>query len=313
MSLQLLDRIPSQITVAIEQAVLETVAYSDIFEYPLRAEEIHRYLPLRVSLDDLRPALDSGITALGSENGYYFLKGRDSLVARRAIREAASRAALKRAHLFGRILGRLPFVRMVALTGSLAVLNLDESGDMDYMLVAAPGRVWTARGFAVLFGRLTARVGSVLCPNLIVSENALAWGQRDLYSARELCQMVPITGARLYARLRRINDWTEDLLPNAWGPPPLARPSSERRRFLQIAEEWALRGSLGERIESWEMRRKISRLSRQAGRGVETRFDADVCQGNFQHHGAQTRQALRERLTQLGIDSPLSMLPSDSK
>ncbi|HEX8991551.1 MAG TPA: hypothetical protein VF784_07710 [Anaerolineales bacterium] len=313
MSFQLLDRVRSQITIAIEQAVLETVAYSDVFDYPVRAEEIHRYLPLRVSLDELRHALDSGMTALGHENGYYFLKGRDSLVATRSIREAISRPAWKRAQLFGRILGGLPFVRMVALTGSLALLNSEESGDMDYMLVAAPGRVWTARGFAVLFGRLTARVGSVLCPNLIVSENALAWGQRDLYSARELCQMVPITGASLYTRLRRINDWTEDLLPNGWGPPALARPISERRRVLQITEEWALRGSLGARIETWEMRRKISRLSRQAGRGVETRFDAEVCQGNFQHHGAQTRQAVRERLAQLGIDSPLSMFTSDSK
>jgi hypothetical protein len=213
----------------------------------------------------------------------------------------------------GRILGGLPFIRMVALTGSLAVLNSEESGDLDYMLVAAQGRVWTARGFAILFGRLTARMGYVLCPNLIVSENALEWTQRDLYSARELCQMVPVTGTSVYARLRRINRWTELLLPNASSPPPLARLLRERRSLLQSVEEWPLRGGLGDRIESWEMRRKISRLSRQAGVGAETRFDAEVCQGNFQHHGAQTRRALRERLAGLGIDSPLLPPTSDPR
>ncbi len=313
MSLPLLDDLPAPITMPLEQAVLETVAYSDVFDYPLRVEEIHRYLPLCMSLDELTAALEQGIAGLDHTRGYYFLKGRDTLVSVRSAREGTSRPALQRAVLFGRLLGGLPFVRMVALTGSLALLNADESGDLDYMLVARPGRVWTARGFAVLLGRLTARLGSVLCPNLIVSEHALAWGQRDLYSARELCQMVPITGASTYKRLRHINDWTEPLLPNAWGPPSLAGFIPEGRRFLQAAEELPLRGSLGGRIESWEMGRKISRLSRQPGAGVETRFDAEVCQGNFQHHGAQTRQALRERLAQLGIDSPLSGLTPDSK
>ena len=313
MSFQLLDRVPAPIAIPLEQAILETVAYSDVFDYPLGLEEIRRYLPVSVSLNDLKAALERGITALGHEGGYYFLNGRDSLISVRSNRAVISGPPLKRAFRFGRILGGLPFIRMVALTGSLALLNAEESGDLDYMLVTKPGRVWTARGFAVLFGRLTARMGSVLCPNLIVSENALDWEQRDLYSARELCQMVPITGAGIYTRLRRINEWAEDLLPNAGGPPPLTRAIHEGQRLLQRAEELPLLGRLGERTESWEMRRKISRLTRQAGVGVETRFDAEVCQGNFQHHGAQTRQALRERLAQLGIDTPLSPVTSESK
>ena len=36
--------------VSMERAVLETLAYSDIFDFPLRIEEIHRYLSLPVDL-----------------------------------------------------------------------------------------------------------------------------------------------------------------------------------------------------------------------------------------------------------------------
>jgi hypothetical protein len=67
--------------------------------------------------------------------------------------------------------------------------------------------------------------------------------------------------------------------------------------------EWPLHGALGERLETWEMNRKIQRLTHQVGFGIETRFTAEVCQGNFQHHGAQTRQAVHERLAQLESDS----------
>ena len=34
---------------------------------------------------------------------------------------------------------------MVALTGSLALLNSEASADLDYMLVATQGRVWIER------------------------------------------------------------------------------------------------------------------------------------------------------------------------
>ena len=52
---------------------------------------------------------------------------------------------------------------------------------------------------------------------------------------------------------------------------------------------------------SGEMKRKIKRLTHQAGYGVETMFNADICQGNFNHHGLQTKEAYRQRLANLGL------------
>ncbi len=194
MSTQLLEKTAPRLALPLEQAIVETLAYSDVFDFPLRAEEIHRYLPLQVTLADVQATLDRGMPAVESKRGYYFLSGRGGLVSIRLMREAISRPAFKQAMRIGRIHGGLPFIRMVALTGSLAMLNSEEAADLDYMLVAAPGHIWTARGFALLFGRLTARRGLTLCPNLIVSERALQWEQHDLYSAREIGQMVPLAG-----------------------------------------------------------------------------------------------------------------------
>ena len=221
------------------------------------------------------------------------------------MRAAISAPAFRRAMQYGRILGRLPFIRMVALTGSLAMLNSDERGDLDYMLVAAPGRVWTARGFALLFGRLGARAHYTLCPNLIVSETALEWPAQDIYSAREICQMIPIAGQRTYERLRYENRWTDRFLPNATGVPGFIDSSMTDGSATQALAEWPLRSRLGDRVEAWEMGRKVRRLRRQPGFGAETRFDAEVCQGNFLHHGAHTRQAFQQRLATLPIDSAL--------
>jgi hypothetical protein len=298
-------------TYTLERAILETLAYFDIFDYPLRRDELFRYLH---GVRATQPFVDAGLQSAAirdhveSSDGYVFLAGRSDIIALREVRRGYFHRAMPRATSYGRILGRLPFIRMVAMTGSCAMQNGDSTADLDFLLVTAADRLWLGRAFAVLLGRLTAVKGDVLCPNVIISERALLWPQQELYAAHELTQMVPLAGAQMYARLREINSWALTFLPNASGSPSLATPDQKPGIPQQLAEN-ALKGKLGTRLENWEMRRKIARLTRQSNRDTETLFTADICQGNFDHHGELTRQAFRERLDALGLESPLP-LPS---
>jgi hypothetical protein len=285
----------------VERAILETLAYSDIFDYPLRLEEIHHYLPVRATTEELSDAL-SVSKQVGMKNDFCFLAGRDDIVDVRNEREMHSRKLLPYARRYGRLIGILPFVRMVALTGSLAVLNSSGDADFDYMLVAAPRRVWTARAFTLLLNRFTRRLGHTLCPNIIISEEALSWSTRDLYTARELCQMIPITGADVYQKLMKHNEWVREFLPNAWQT-SAAPKRGEASEFLKRLIELPLRGKLCNRFENWEMTRKIVRFSRQQGFGEETIFNAEMCQGNFDHHSKRTRDLLDQKIK--GFNSPL--------
>ena len=288
----------------ISRAVLQTVAYSDIFDYPLTAHEIHRYLTgLETSLEEVVRALgkDSFVTRT---DDYFTLPGREEIVALRRQREEHSRELLPRALHYGRMLGNLPYIRMVALTGSLSVMNVSENKDFDYMLVTVQGRVWTARAFALALNRLARLQGYTLCPNLIISETALKWSRKDLYSARELCQMIPISGFNMYQRLMEENKWVGDFLPNAYLECySLPAPSQRRAVAFQHFLEFLFRGKPGDRFEHWEMKRKITRFSSQAGFGEETIFNAEVCQGNFHHHRKWTQEIFNDHLRKLNLES----------
>ena len=286
-----------------KRAILEALAYSDIFEYPLRLEELHRYLPLPATKEEISESLAQLGEEIETKGGYYFLRGRDAIVDVRIARENHSRSLLPIAMKYGRLLGALPFIRMVALTGSLAVMNVSKNIDFDYMIVAVPGRVWTARALALLLNRITKKMGHVLCPNLIVAETALEWPLHDLYSARELYQMVPITGADVYQKLIDTNPWAGEFLPNAR---PKFRQEIEAYPFKSMLE-FAMRGRMGDRFERWEMARKIARFSRQEGFGEETIFSADVCQGNFHHHRKWTRDALEAKVAALEKEMAVSL------
>lgn len=294
---------PEHFSNEISQAVLQTLLYSDVFDFPLTAQEVHRFLHGKLATyDKVFQALSEDPRFIKKEN-YFTLIGREELVNIRKQRESRSRKLMPYALRYGRVLGSLPFVRMVALTGSLAVLNISTIADFDYLLVTHPGRLWMARAFALLFGRLTRRFGHTICPNLIISENCLEWHPHDLYSARELCQMIPITGKDVYRILMKTNEWVKEFLPNAilesGGSPP---NQQKRTSGFQKTLELSLRGNLGDRFEQWEMKRKIARFSKQEGFGEETVFTADLCQGNFDHHRSWTEKELQQRSSAFEIE-----------
>ncbi|MCC6501158.1 MAG: hypothetical protein IT313_12905 [Anaerolineales bacterium] len=289
----------SPASISLERAILEALAYSDIFGHPLRFDELHRYLPTRAGMEDLSSALTSLNGQIGKRGEYFFLARREEIVEIRKQRLARSKNLLPHALRYGRILGALPFIRMVALTGSLAVLNISKNADFDYMLVAAKGRVWTARAFALALNRLARLFGHTICPNLIVSESALEWPLHDLYSARELAQMIPIAGMDAYRRVMEVNAWARELLPNRSHDFSREYKATKVATTFQPFTEFLLRGNLGDKLERWEMTRKIARFSNQPGFGEETVFTAEVCQGNFHHHRKWTREIFEHKLSAL--------------
>ena len=68
----------------IEQAALRSVAYADVFEYPLQAAEVHRYLHGSSASPEVTAEALARCSAPGStlsyRDGYYTLPGREALV-----------------------------------------------------------------------------------------------------------------------------------------------------------------------------------------------------------------------------------------
>jgi len=288
---------PDNFSDRLSEAILHTVAYSDIFDYPLTAPEVHRYLTgVRASFEEVAQALEEG--PVMRTGGYFTLPDREGIVSVRAEREVRSRQLLPRAIRYGRLLGALPYIRMVALTGSLSMSNIEEGKDIDYLIVTAPNHLWTCRAFALLVACFARFEGIRLCPNYLITENALALVDRSLYAAHEMTQMIPLSGMEIYNRMRLMNAWTDDYLPNAQGLPEdfmVANAPSDFQHFLEfISNLFPVR-----LFERWEMNRKIEKLSREQSSSSESRFSEDVCKGHADRHGEKTDHELRIRLQNL--------------
>jgi hypothetical protein len=287
----------------LEWATLQAIAYADIFHFPLTPAEVHRYLVShRASLKEVQSLLANGRLVphtLARRDDYFALAGRETAFDVRRRRAEVAASLWPRAVRYGQIIGNLPFVRMVAVTGALSVDNVEPDADVDYLIVTAPGRLWLCRALVVAIVRLAARRGDPLCPNYFLSENALVLDERNLFTAHEVVQMVPLSGMSTYRRLRQLNSWTAEYLPNGDGPPRLANGTAFQTSTSKRAAEAMLRTPLFAPVEKWEMQRKVRKLNRQHPGAPEAAFSPDRCKGHFEGHGHRALDAFAERLQTL--------------
>jgi hypothetical protein len=206
---------------------------------------------------------------------------------------------LSSAYRYGNWFAAIPFVRMVALTGALAVRNpATLEDDFDYMLVTSKGRVWTARLFAVIVVRLVRLLGRELCPNYVLADNQLLQARQDTFIAHEIAQMQPIYGADLYRLMLQENAWAKAYLPNL----DAYEDRHEAALPLKKALEWLFGGWLGNRLEAWEFSRKSQKFAAETEReGSAAQIDQSQAKGHFKDNGHPILEQYYSRLREYGL------------
>ena len=137
---------------------------------------LHRYLVGQaLSHDQTVQVVDELVAAktLGRRGDVVYLAGREEVLDIYDERTQRATTMWADAEKWGRRIGRIPFVRMVAVTGGLAVDSVADHDDIDYFIVVRPGRLWLTRLMIIVLGRLADREDIELCPNFIVSNTKL--------------------------------------------------------------------------------------------------------------------------------------------
>jgi hypothetical protein len=201
-----------------ELAITRSVMYASLFDYPLMLDQLHYSLVesdltpaqiLRVyrDSDDLQAIVEY-------RDGFFFPVGHSDLVAERRHREARSHAFLRRYRKVLRLICAVPFTRMVALSGSVAHLNLERGGDLDLCIVTRGPHAWTVAVSVLLLTKLLGR-RRVVCANFVVSDEQLALDQQDLFTANQVIHLNPLIGPEVMHDFLAANPFVRRMYPNA--------------------------------------------------------------------------------------------------
>jgi hypothetical protein len=248
--------------------VLRSVTYAALFDYPLTLAQLHASLiGVRADADTVAEWWRTSAflqATIGHQDGVYFPSGRGDLRHTRTRREALSRDLLDRNHRILSVVAGMPFIRMVALSGSLAHLNAEASADLDLFVITAPHRVWSVTFFLLVIARLFGWRRR-LCLNYVVSEEALRVEPADLFSANQIIHLRPILGDDVFARFVDANPFVREIYPNfeaseqrlrPSGPPALRPSDRPLKSFFERVLSIGL-AQAAERAANWQSRDQV--------------------------------------------------------
>ena len=131
---------------ALEQAVIRTVAYFDMFEYPLTHWEVYLFLysedRKRCTLLDIEQTLEESVLLkkkLFFQDGFVGFAGKEKTIATRQRRYVGSHHKYHIVKRFVRLAKAVPFIDLIASCNNLAFSNAKKESDLDFFIVAKKG------------------------------------------------------------------------------------------------------------------------------------------------------------------------------
>ena len=115
----------------IERAILKTLVYSDIFDYPLSKDELWKFLTSgKIDKESFEELLkDNLIEKVNFRNSFYCLSGREEIIKTRIERKKESRKKIVVAKKIIKQLCCIPTIQFIGISGALSLENSEESGE----------------------------------------------------------------------------------------------------------------------------------------------------------------------------------------
>ena len=251
-----------------ESSVLKTLAYFDIFDYPIPSSEIRKFCGQKLTEDECIIAITELVTPgyIFKLDEYYSLWDNITIAEKRRRGNEQAKLLFPKAMSIGAFLYKFPYVRGVAISGSLSKDFADEKGDIDFFILTKANRLWVARTFMHLFKKLTYVFGKQhsYCMNYYLDETSLEITEKNIYTATEIKTLVPVAGSKTLELFFAKNSWTNEWLPNfqiSRGKIVDREPAG--KRFF----EWLLNNRLGESMDNYLCRLTTNRWLTKESRG----------------------------------------------
>jgi predicted nucleotidyltransferase len=252
--------------------ILSTLAYFDMWDYPLTYGEIFLFLENKYGQHDFTEALDQLIVnkLVFHFDRFYSLKNDYMIALKRNKANKKAAELINKAKEVGAFLIRFPFVRGIGISGSLSKNCADDNSDIDFFIITERNRLWLARTFMHMFKKLTFLVGKQhnYCMNYYIDEAQLQIVEKNIYTAIEVATIIPLEGDTTFESFYKKNAWMHDFLPNKCMRLATARPLKKswykafiERLFNNSFGNWLDNALMGITAGRWKKKTETKKLN----------------------------------------------------
>jgi hypothetical protein len=203
---------------SLEISILKVVTYFDVFSYPLTLDEIIFFLDQPATAKDISPVLKRLVKArqLYQFNNFYSVTNDNSLIKWRIKGNKLAASHIKKAMRVATFLSWLPYIRGIAISGSLSKNFADENSDLDFFIITASNRLWIVRILYSMLYKIVSVAGikNWFCLNYFIDELDLEVKEHNIFTAVEVSTLMPLKGATIFKDFFKANDWVYEYQPN---------------------------------------------------------------------------------------------------
>lgn len=233
----------------LRRQLLEVMAYFDVFKHPLHRNEIAFITGAdEESLNVLLQELTAGKVIFCSDHYFSMDAAVETLLGNRKICEERARAYLQKLEKYTKIIASFPFVRGIAVSGSLSKGIMHKDGDIDFFIITRPGRLWICRTLLIAYKKfrlLNSR--KYFCLNYFVDENNLEIRDKNIFTFMELLHLMPVfSEGETLQKFFKANEWMKEYFPSFQTP---VLPSATDISLQKSGSEKLFSGILGNRLE----------------------------------------------------------------
>lgn len=211
---------------------------------------------------------------------FYSLREDYSLVQRRREGNMRAKNMLKTAEKIAGFLSTFPFVKGVAVSGSLSKNFADENSDIDFFIITERNKLWLARTFMHCFKKIAIlfKKEDLFCMNYYIDEEMLQIKEKNIYTAIEIATLLPLRGIEIFKEFFKQNDWSKSYLPNH--SLRVSYVEETRNPFFKKTVEFIFRNSFGNLVDLLLMNisvllwKKKTRMGKLNKRGIVLSMDA---------------------------------------
>lgn len=250
--------------------ILNTLAYFDVFNYPLKADEILAFS--NISTDEFEKAmaiLDDLVKAelISTSSEFYALENVEPKAAKRIKGNLKAIKQLKLAGKIAKLISYFPYVVGVGLSGSLSKNYADENSDIDFFIITRSNRLWICRTFLILFKKVfLLNSYKYFCLNYFVDENNLEIKEQNIYTAVEISTLLPLVNSSIFDAIKQENSWVKKYLPHA---KYLAKSKCYQSSFIIPR----LNSTILNKVDTWLMNNTIKYWQKKFSNFDQGRFE----------------------------------------
>ncbi len=211
-----------------DNAIVNTLLYSDIFDFPLTEDELYYYLitDTKIPKSEFKKALERVLPSLTYQKPYIALPKRENIIYKRKKSEQLLTLKRKKAFQIARILSYIPTIYFIGLSGGVGAGSLQKDADIDFFIITKKNCIYITRLISLLvltiFGKRRKRkeknAKDKICLNMFLDESSLSLplDRHEIYTAHEIAQIYPLIDRNnTYLRFLSSNKWVANFLAHA--------------------------------------------------------------------------------------------------